>query len=263
VQNVYLNAMKGNLLYLVLAGLTVVSCDVLKQTAGDIANDAISQIPTGGQTKPQLTSGEAAGGLKEALIKGVVNGTDRLGQVGAFAKNPSLKILLPPEVQKIESKIRDNAILNRVVGPELDKAVEAMNKGAENSMKLATPVFKKAITNMSFSDAMNILTGGEGAATQYLKSSTETELQGLFKPEVKKALDEVKLNDIWNPVVSKINKNKTLLGLDSDIQTDLNQYVTEKATTALFAEIEKEENQIRKDPIQRSSELLKKVRKHL
>ncbi len=259
VQNVYLNAMKWKLFYLILVGLAVGSCDVLKQTAGDIANEAITQIPTGGQTKPQLTSGEAAGGLKEALIKGVVNGTDRLGQVGAFANNPSLKILLPPEVQKIESKIRDNVILNRVVGPELDKAVEAMNKGAENSMKLATPVFKKAITNMTFSDAMNILTGGDGAATQYLKSSTETELQGLFKPEVKKALDEVKLNDIWNPVVTKINKNKAILGLDTDIQTDLNQYVTEKATSALFTEIEQEENQIRKDPIQRSSELLKKV----
>lgn len=251
--------MKSKLFYFAVVGLTLGSCDVLKQTAGDIANEAITQIPTNGQTKPQLTSGEAAGGLKEALIKGVVNGTDRLGKVGAFAKNPSLKILLPPEVQKIESKIRDNAILNRLIGPELDKAIVAMNEGAENSMKLATPVFKKAITNMSFSDAMNILTGGDGAATQYLKSTTESELQGLFKPEVKKALDQVKLNEIWNPVVTKINKNKTLLGLDSDIQPDLNQYVTEKATSALFVEIEKEENQIRKDQVQRSTELLKKV----
>lgn len=251
--------MKSKFIYLSLAVLTVVSCDVLKQTAGEIANEAITQIPNNGQSKSQLTSGEAAGGLKEALIKGVVNGTDRLGAVGAFSKNPSLKILLPPEVQKIESKIRDNAILNRLIGPELDKAVAAMNEGAENSMKLATPVFKKAITNMSFSDAMNILTGGEGAATQYLKSTTEGELQSLFKPEVKKALDQVKLNEIWNPVVTKINKNKSLLGLDSDIQPDLNQYVTEKATSALFSEIEKEENQIRKDPLARSTELLKKV----
>ena len=56
-----------------------------------------------------------------------------------------------------------------------------------------------------------------------------------------------------------INKNKRILGLDSDIQTDLNQYVTEKATSALFKEIEQEENLIRKDPIQRTTDLLKKA----
>ena len=85
--------MKSKFIYLSLVVLTAVSCDVLKQTAGEIANEAITQIPNNGQSKSQLTSGEAAGGLKEALIKGVVNGTDRLGAVGAFSKNPSLKIL--------------------------------------------------------------------------------------------------------------------------------------------------------------------------
>jgi ABC-type transporter MlaC component len=42
-------------------------------------------------------------------------------------------------------------------------------------------------------------------------------------------------------------------------KTDLNQYVTEKATAALFKEIEQEENLIRKDPVQRTTELLKKA----
>ena len=47
--------------------------------------------------------------------------------------------------------------------------------------------------------------------------------------------------------------------MDNDIQTDLNQYVTEKATTALFQEVEKEENNIRKDPVTRTTEILKKA----
>ena len=67
------------------------------------------------------------------------------------------------------------------------------------------------------------------------------------------------LTKIWNPVVTQINKNKRILGLDKDIQTDLNQYVTEKATTALFKEVEKEENSIRKDPVTRTTEILKKA----
>jgi hypothetical protein len=236
------------------------ACDVVKSVATQAANDVLTGATTGTtSTIPALTQTEAAGGLKDALVNGVLNGTGALGKVGAFASNPSIKILLPAEVQSIEQKIRDNYLLNAAIGKELDKTIDAMNSGAEKSMKLAVPVFKNAITNMSFADAMKILTGGSGAATAYLKSSSEAQLQQLFMPEVKKALDEVALSKTWTPVVNKINQNKTLLGLKADIQPDLNKYVTEKATAALFTEIEKEENKIRKDPVSRTTDLLKKA----
>lgn len=246
---------------LAIGVLTFTNCDTLKQTAGQMATDAINQQMGGGNStsKPILSKDDAIKGLKEALLVGVNKGTDRLGAVGAFAKNPSYKIPLPPDVQAVEQKIRDNRILNKLIGGELDKVVDAMNTGAENSMKTAVPIFKKTVTEMSFQDAMGILTGGEGAATSYLRKTTESDLQGAFKPEVKKALDGVSLTKIWNPVVTQINKNKRILGLDNDIQIDLNQYVTEKATTALFQEVEKEENNIRKDPVTRTTEILKKA----
>ena len=47
--------------------------------------------------------------------------------------------------------------------------------------------------------------------------------------------------------------------MKADIQPDLNLYVTQKATAALFTEIEKEENKIRKDPVSRTTDLLKKA----
>ena len=56
-----------------------------------------------------------------------------------------------------------------------------------------------------------------------------------------------------------INKNKKILGLTADVQPNLESYVTEKAMVAIFSEIEIQENLIRKDPIKRSTELLKKV----
>jgi hypothetical protein len=253
--------MKSNLLFATAVIIGLGACDVLKQTATQVATETLTQAISGGEgnAKPALTSAEAAGGLKEALVAGIMKGTGRLGEAGAFAQNPSLKIPLPPEVQKIEQKIRDNRMLNSLIGPELDKVVAAMNTGAENSMKLAVPVFKKAVTDMSFTDAMGILTKGDGAATEYLKNSTSSALNAAFKPEVKKALDEVSLSKIWEPAVTKINKNKMLLGLENDIQTDLNQYVTEKATDALFVEIKKEEDKIRKDPALRGTEVLKKA----
>lgn len=239
-------------------GLTLAACDAVKQAATQVANEAMTNA-TGQPTLQKLTTEEASSGLKEALVQGIMNGTGNLGKAGAFLNNPGLKIPLPPDVQAVESKIRGNRLLNSLIGGELDKAVAAMNTGAEKSMALAVPVFKKAIVDMSFADAMKILTGGNGAATSYLKTSSESQLTQLFMPEVKKALDGVELSKIWNPVVTQINKNKMILGLDKNIEPDLNLYVTQKATTALFNEIETEENKIRKDPVSRTSDILKKA----
>jgi hypothetical protein len=226
----------------VISLLAFSACDTIQQAAPGLAQEALNQARKPAQ--PQLTGDQAAGGLKDALIKGVTSGTDRLGAVGAFSQNAAIRILLPPEIQKIEQKIRDNKILNALIGKELDKTIEAMNAGAEKSMALAVPVFKNAITQMSFADAIGILTGGQGSATRYLKETSELPLQEKFKPEVKKALDEVSLAKIWQPVVTQINKNKRILGLEADVQTDLNQYVTEKATAALFKEIEQDRKSV-------------------
>ncbi len=250
--------MRNKLMILLAGVLTLAACDAVKQAATQVANEALTNA--GAQPNLQkLTADEASSGLKEALVQGIMNGTGNLGKAGAFLNSSSLKIPLPPDVQAVEKKIRDNRLLNSLIGGELDKAVVAMNTGAEKSMALATPVFKKAIVDMSFTDAMKILTGGNGAATSYLKTSSESQLMQLFMPEVKKSLDAVELSKIWNPVVTQINKNKLILGLNKNIEPDLNLYVTQKATSALFSEIENEENKIRKDPVSRSSDILKKA----
>ena len=82
--------------YLLIA-LAVVSflgaCDVVKSVATQAANDVLTGATTGTtSTIPALTQTEAAGGLKDALVNGVLNGTGALGKVGAFASNPSIKI---------------------------------------------------------------------------------------------------------------------------------------------------------------------------
>jgi ABC-type transporter MlaC component len=43
------------------------------------------------------------------------------------------------------------------------------------------------------------------------------------------------------------------------VETDLSQYVTEKAIAALFTQIAAEEKKIRTDPAARVSDILKKV----
>ncbi|MEK0440798.1 MAG: hypothetical protein RLZZ504_1714 [Bacteroidota bacterium] len=213
------------------------------------------------ESKP-LSQDEAGRGLKEALKKGVTTGTEGLMKPGGFAQNAVYKILLPEEIRNLEQKIRSNALLNAAIGKELDKTIEAMNSGAEKAMNQALPIFSNAISNMSFTDAMKILTGGQGAATQYLKSTTTSQLTQAFQPEIKSALESVAIYNHWTPIVNTVNKNKKLLGLTADVNPNLESYVTEKAMFALFQEIEIQENAIRKDPLNRTSELLQRVFKY-
>ena len=97
--------MKKLVIFSLVASVFFAACDVLKTAATDVANEALSNVTNGKPAVPSLTGDEAAGGLKEALINGVINGTGTLGKVGAFANNPSLKILLPADFQNIEKKI--------------------------------------------------------------------------------------------------------------------------------------------------------------
>ncbi|MDP5067502.1 MAG: DUF4197 domain-containing protein, partial [Schleiferiaceae bacterium] len=76
---------------------------------------------------------------------------------------------------------------------------------------------------------------------------------------VQSALDEVEIAKYWEPVAKAINQNKRLLGRTEDIQTDLVTYVNQKTHDALFREIALQEDRIRQDPVQRTTELLRKV----
>lgn len=207
-----------------------------------------------GSTLNTISESEAVSGLKNALELGVTNGTDFLGETDGFLKNAAYKILMPAEVQNVVSDIRSNPITNTLAGPFLDKVEVAMNRGAERAMAEAKPIFVNAIKSMTIRDAINIVKGGEGAATNYLISATSDQLRVKFRPVIKESLDQVNINEPWTKVSTAYN-----MVTGKSVQTDLNDYVTEKAMDALFSQIKEEENKIRKDPMARVTPILKKV----
>ena len=217
-------------------------------------DEILDVLATASTTTSGISQSEASSGLKQALEVGVNAGTSFLGKTDGFLGNNAYKILLPQEVQNAVSKIKGNPITNRLAGPYLDKLVTAMNRGAENAMVEAKPIFVNAIKSMSVSDAISIVTGGDGAATKYLQRATSSQLKEKFYPVIKTSLEQVKVNEPWTKVSSAYN---TVMG--KQVQTDLNDYVTSKAMTALFAQIKKEEDKIRSNPVSRTTDLLKKV----
>lgn len=214
----------------------------------------VIQTTSQGSSIAGITQNEAASGLKQALETGVINGTSFLGKKDGFLKNATYKILMPDEVQNAISKIEGNRLANALASPYLEKVVNSMNAGAENAMSEAKPIFLNAITSMSITDAIKIVTGGDGAATNYLKNTTSTQLKEKFTPVIKKSLDNLKIDEPWTKVSGAYN-----MVMGKSVQTNLNDYVTDKAMAALFIQVKLEEDKIRQNPAARGTDLLKKV----
>lgn len=201
-------------------------------------------------TEQSLTTAEVADGLKEALIKGTTTGSDQASQLDGYFKNPQIKIPLPPELQKIESKLRSIGLGNQV-----DKFVLTLNRGAEDAAKEAKPIFISAVKQMTVQDAWGILKGADNAATEYLKRTTSAQLREKFKPVIANSLDKVSATKYYTDIVTTYNK----IPLVEKVNPDLNDYATTKAMDGLFLLIASEEKKIREDPVARTTELLKKV----
>ena len=196
------------------------------------------------------TNNEIIGGLKQALEIGVLKGATTVSKPDGFFKNPNIKIPLPQDLRKVESKLR-----NIGLGPQVDKILLTINRGAEDAAKGAKNIFISAIKQMTIQDAMSILKGEPNAATNFLRRTTTTQLEKAFRPVVNKSLGKVQATKHWTDVTSKYNK----IPFVKPIETDLTGYVTTKAVEGLFFMIEKEEAKIRKDPLARTTDLLKKV----
>ncbi len=197
-----------------------------------------------------LTNTDIVSGLKEALQKGTLKGTDQLAAVDGFFKNAAVKILMPAEAQKVESTLRGMGL-----GKQVDDAILLMNRAAEDASKKAAPIFVDAIKQMTITDAVNILKGNDTAATSYLKSKTSAALTTAFKPTIDSSLEKVGATKAWNTVFTSYNK----IPFVKKVNTDLSNYVTDKALTGVFYQIAMEEQNIRKNPVARTTEILKKV----
>lgn len=204
---------------------------------------------TSGKSKDSLSTGDVVSGLKEALNTGIGKGTDKLSATDGFFKDAVLKILMPAEAQKAEKTLRGIGL-----GKQVDDAVLSMNRAAEDAAKNAAPIFLNAVKQMSIGDAWGILKGGDSAATQYLRQKTTTSLEQAFRPVIEKSLEKTGATKYWNTVFTSYNKFSF-----NKINPDLSSYVTEKAMSGIFYEVALQEAQIRKDPLARTSDILKKV----
>ena len=233
--------------------LVVSGCAELSQLASQTLSDNKS-----------LSQGEIVSGLKEALVVGTGKSVDILGATDGYYKDELVKILLPPEADVIVKNI------GRIPGGDklIEDAILSINRAAEDAVSEAKPIFVNSIKSMTISDAVGILRGEDNAATQYLRNTTYNQLADLYQPKIKNSIDKKlvgnvstgqswdlltgKWNDLANSVVGKMAGFKP-------VNLNLEEYLTHKALDGLFLKIEEQEKLIRKDPVARINDILKRV----
>lgn len=236
-----------------LVAATITGCAELNQVLQTVLS-----------TTDTLTETEVVNGLKEALETGAKNSASILSLENGYYGDPLVKILLPEEARVIVDNI------SRIPGGDklVEDVVLSINRAAEDAAKEAAPIFVSSIAGMSINDAFGILRGENDAATAYLRNTTYDNLYALYKPKIGQSIEKdlvgnLSAHDAWNSLTSQWNTvaNSVVgrLANLTPVETDLTDYLTNKALDGMFFKVEEEELKIRTQISARVTPLLQKV----
>ncbi len=191
-------------------------------------------------------------GLRSLLKVSTDTSVKKLSAADGYFRDQLIKILLPPDAQDLIKGLQ-------YIGQQqlVDDLILRLNRGAEAAAVKATPIFVKAITNITFNDAINIVNGtNDTAATQFLRVNTSSALYNAFLPQVDTVLAQplvagLSAKESWSQIINLYEGVRTspanlFLNL-RPINSNLSQYVTQKALDGLYFKIKGHEQRIRTD----------------
>ena len=225
----------------------LICCLLLHALSCGELQGVVNKLP--GETGPVTTS-EIAAGLRQALNLGIEKQVSKLARTNGFFENQLVKILLPEELKKVESTLRDIGLDDLA-----DEGLKLLNRAAEDAVGTATPIFVDAIKGITFRDAREILLGNDQAATEYLRQATQRQLYDRFQPIIRNSFEKVGADQVWTNIINRYNA----VPFTNDVNPDLTDYVTLEALDGVFTMIAVEEKEIRNSFSSRTTDLLKKV----
>lgn len=233
---------------MLLAGLIITGASMLQpqaaaaQTVEDVVRGVIA-----GRGPTQL---EADQGMRQALTNGAIAAVTRLGRTDGYFKDLKVQIPLPTALHRVQETLRPIGLS----GP-LDDLQLRMNRGAEQAAPKARDLFVSVIRDFTIEDAMTILRGGDDSATRFLRAKTETGLKKAFQPIITSALRDAGALSAFERVATRyVSRAEARSARDS-----LTAFAVGKAMDGLFYYIAEEERAIRRDPVRRTSAILRKV----
>jgi hypothetical protein len=197
-----------------------------------------------------LSNDKIIAGLKEALTVSTRNAVASTGRTDGFLKNAAIKILLPEKLRKMGSGMRVIGM-----GAQVDALEVGMNRAAEQAAPAAKQIFIHAVAQMSFDDARQILSSNDTAATDYFRRQSTEELSAVFAPIVHQAMEDVGVVRQYNQLM----RNPMAVRVAATKNFNLDEYVVAKTMDGLFYVMAEEEKKIRKDPLARTTSVLREV----
>ncbi len=188
--------------------------------------------------------GQTVQAIQDILVLSNQRATTNLAQSGAFG------LQFPPSVQPVVNVLKTIGF-----APQINRVESAMNRGAEQAIAQAKPVFEQAVRQMSIVDAVGIVSGGDTAATQYFRRQTEANLRQRYQPIIRQQLQSTGFYSQYQTLQTAINQ----LPASQRPNVDLEGYIINQSIERLFVEIGREESKIRRDPIGRGGELIGRV----
>jgi hypothetical protein len=229
---------------LMMLAFAIFGCATLPENLADILDAGSGS--EGGLDEPTVIAG-----IKEALRVGTQNTVLSTSRLDGYLGNRLIRIAIPEQLESMASTLRQIGL-----GGQVDELEIGMNRAAERAAAEARDVFWDAVTGMTVADAFGILNGGDTAATEYFRSRTGDALYSRFRPIVREKMDEVGLSRLYATVADTYNS----LPLEGTPQLiDLDEYVTDRALAGLFTVLAQEEQKIRRNPLARTTELLREV----
>jgi hypothetical protein len=203
-----------------------------------------------GQRFAGLSQQEAALGISEALSVAARASTERLGRANGFFGDVNVRIPLP---EQFVGWRRALSVIG--LGGPFDDLERGINRAAERTMPEAGRIFLDAILDLTIRDAISILRGGDTAATLYLRERTGSRLTRLITPPMRSALDTSGVFRIIDLIAGQVRMRREARALRGDVTA----FAVEKALDGVFYYVGREEAAIRRDPLRRTSDILRRV----
>ena len=198
-----------------------------------------------------VTTREGQDGLRQALTKGAIAAVTHVGRLDGYWADGEIRIPLPGTLGSLQKTLKGVGLS----GP-LDDLHLRVNRAAETAAPRARTLFTRAISTMTIDDVAGVLRGGDTAGTQYLKGRTGAQLETLFHPPMKQALEGSGAMKAFRSVSAQQGLDRFM---GSDPADSLTRFAVAKGLDGLFHYVGVEEAAIRRDPVKQTTGLLKKV----
>lgn len=236
-----------------LMGLGLMACETadLADLQSVPGQDARRTIPTPAGRASPLTTMTVEAGLREALMVGLRHVVRQLGRPDGYWGDPRIRIPLPRALRTVQETLSGTPFAD-----PLDDVQLRMNRAVEAAVPAAGDNVHEAIRALTLPDAIGILRGGDTAATDYLRRKTEARLRAAFTPYVDQSLSA---SGAYRALQEITDTSPLLAGAAADYKAELTDHAVRIGLDGLFHYLGEEERRVRRDPLARTTDLLRRV----